>query len=55
MTNRAMRRHQTETHMWRRLKEDRDQHYDNRTCVRWMDPSGNNRNDATTEAEPPDV
>ncbi len=31
MRTRAFRRHQTYRHMWRRLKEDRNQHY------RWTD------------------
>ncbi|HET9274322.1 MAG TPA: hypothetical protein VFO09_08655 [Methyloceanibacter sp.] len=36
---RAFRRHQTERHLWRRLKEDRNQHYDMLTCPCWHDPS----------------
>lgn len=31
MRTRAFRRHQTYAHMWRRLKEDRNQHYN------WLD------------------
>lgn len=38
MRTRAFRRHQTDRHMWRRLKEDRNQHYDNLTCSCWSDP-----------------
>ena len=37
MRNRAFRRHQTDRHMWRRLKEDRNEHYDNLTCLCWTD------------------
>lgn len=33
MRTRAFRRHQTGRHMRRRLKEDRNQHYDNLTCA----------------------
>lgn len=29
---RSIRRHQAQTHMWRRLKEDRNQHYDDLDC-----------------------
>jgi len=29
----AYRRHQTQRHMWRRLKEDRNQHYDRQVCL----------------------
>lgn len=32
MRDKAFRRHQTYRHMWRRLKEDRNQHYDDLTC-----------------------
>lgn len=35
---RALRRHQAETHMNRRLKEDRNQHYNDLTCACWTDP-----------------
>ena len=35
--NRAFRRHQIYRHMWRRLKEDRNQHYDDLTCPCWSD------------------
>lgn len=38
MRSRAFRRHQTERHMWRRLKEDRNQHYNDLTCACWSDP-----------------
>lgn len=34
---RAFRRHQAHTHMWRRLKEDRNQHYENLDCACWTD------------------
>ncbi len=33
----AFRRHQSRTHMMRRLKEDRNQHYDDLTCDCWTD------------------
>ena len=36
--DRAFRRHQTESHMWRRLKEDRNQHYNDLSCACWRDP-----------------
>lgn len=36
--SRALRRHQAETHMRRRLKEDRNQHYNDLTCACWTDP-----------------
>lgn len=35
---RALRRHQARTHMERRLKEDRNQHYDDLKCACWTDP-----------------
>ena len=35
MRSRAFRRHQTETHLWRRLKEDRNQHYEDVNCGCW--------------------
>jgi hypothetical protein len=38
MRTRAFRRHQTERHMNRRLKEDRNQHYDDLDCKCWHDP-----------------
>lgn len=38
MRSRAFRRHQTQRHMSRRLKEDRNQHYDNLSCACWTDP-----------------
>lgn len=34
---RGFRRHQTDRHMWRRLKEDRNQHYDDLSCPCWHD------------------
>lgn len=37
-TQRAYRRHQAESHMRRRLKEDRNKHYDDLTCACWHDP-----------------
>jgi hypothetical protein len=37
MRTRAFRRHQTDSHMWRRLKEDRNQHYENLDCPCWTD------------------
>jgi hypothetical protein len=33
----AFRRHQTDRHMWRRLKEDRNQHYNDLSCPCWTD------------------
>ncbi len=33
----SCRRHQEYFHMWRRLKEDRNQHYDNLFCLCWTD------------------
>lgn len=33
--SRAFRRHQSDSHMWRRLKEDRNQHYRDLTCACW--------------------
>jgi hypothetical protein len=38
MRTRAFRRHQSERHMSRRLKEDRNQHYRNLDCPCWQDP-----------------
>lgn len=38
MRSRAFRRHQTDRHMWRRLNEDRNQHYNDLTCACWSDP-----------------
>lgn len=38
MRTRAFRRHQSERHMKRRLKEDRNQHYSDLTCPCWTDP-----------------
>ncbi len=38
MRTRAFRRHQTQRHMWRRLKEDRNQHYEELNCPCWSDP-----------------
>lgn len=37
MRGRAIRRHQAESHMWRRLKEDRNQHYNDLSCLCWSD------------------
>ncbi len=37
MRTRAFRRHQTYRHMWRRLKEDRNQHYNDLDCPCWTD------------------
>src|ERR1700693_6025914 len=36
--SRALRRHQAETHMRRRLKEDRAQHYNDLNCACYTDP-----------------
>lgn len=33
MRSRAFRRHKAHAKMWRRLKEDRNQHYDDLTCA----------------------
>lgn len=38
MRTRAFRRHQTYRHMWRRLKEDRNQHYTRLDCPCYTDP-----------------
>jgi hypothetical protein len=38
MRSRAFRRHQALRHMQRRLKEDRNQHYDSLDCPCWHDP-----------------
>ncbi len=43
MRNRAYRRHQTSAHMWRRLKADRNQHYNDLTCPCWGDPKSRAR------------
>lgn len=37
MRNRAFRRHQASSHMWRRLKEDRNQHYSDLSCPCYTD------------------
>lgn len=37
MHHRGVRRHQAESHMNRRLKEDRNQHYNDLTCPCWTD------------------
>lgn len=37
MRGRAFRRHHASRQMWRRLKEDRNQHYDNLSCLCWTD------------------
>jgi hypothetical protein len=36
--SRAYRRHQANAKMWRRLKEDRNQHYEDLSCPCWHDP-----------------
>ena len=38
MRSRAFRRHQTVRHQQRRLKEDRNEHYDDLRCPCWYDP-----------------
>lgn len=38
MQGRAIRRHQAQAHMSRRLKDDRNQHYDDLTCSCWTSP-----------------
>ena len=38
MRSRAFRRHQTYRHMMRRLKEDRNQHYDQLSCPCFTEP-----------------
>ena len=38
MRTRSFRRHQARRHMWRRLKEDRNQHYRDLDCPCWRDP-----------------
>lgn len=38
MRGRAYRRHKAHTKMMRRLKEDRNEHYDDLTCPCWHDP-----------------
>lgn len=35
MHDRGIRRHQAQSHMMRRLKEDRNQHYNDLTCACW--------------------
>lgn len=35
MRTRAFRRHKANSKMWRRLKEDRNQHYNDLTCPCW--------------------
>jgi hypothetical protein len=57
MRNRAFRRHQAERRMWRRLKEDRNQHYDQLDCPCWTDQramadSRSSRSDAVAPAAP---
>lgn len=37
MRTRDFRRHQANRHMWRRLKEDRNQHYRDLSCPCWTD------------------
>ncbi len=38
MRSRAFRRHMAHSKMWRRLKEDRNQHYNDLSCPCWTDP-----------------
>ncbi len=38
MRNRAFRRHKAHAKMWRRLHEDRNQHYEDLTCACYTDP-----------------
>jgi hypothetical protein len=38
MRTRAFRRYQTSRHQWRRLSEDRNQHYRDLDCRCWTDP-----------------
>jgi hypothetical protein len=38
MRSRAYRRHMAYTKMMRRLKEDRNEHYNDLTCPCWSDP-----------------
>lgn len=38
MRSRAFRRHQARSHMWRRLKEDRNEHYEDLSCPCYTDP-----------------
>ncbi len=38
MRSRAFRRHQVTRHMMRRLKEDRNEHYNDLDCPCWTDP-----------------
>ena len=38
MRGRAFRRHKANAKMWRRLKEDRNEHYNDLTCPCWTDP-----------------
>lgn len=38
MCNRAFRRRQTQRHQSRRLKQDRNEHYNDLTCPCWTDP-----------------
>ena len=37
MRTRAFRRHKASAKMWRRLKEDRNEHYDDLSCLCWTD------------------
>lgn len=37
MHNRGIRRHQADSHMKRRLTEDRNQHYNDLSCACWTD------------------
>jgi hypothetical protein len=36
--SRALRRHHAATHMMRRLRQDRNQHYDDLSCACWSNP-----------------
>ena len=48
MRSRAFRRHQAHRHMWRRLKEDRNQHYENLQCPCLFDPKAMDEVQGTT-------
>jgi len=41
--NRALRRHHAYRQMWRRLREDRNQHYADLSCPCWFDPKARAR------------
>lgn len=38
MRTRAFRRHKAHSKMWRRLTEDRNEHYNDLKCPCWFDP-----------------